>query len=434
MNQTYIQPTLNLQGEKKLNEPWGDDIQSKEENTVRIFFQNINSIQINQPDKWENIIKTLMIQYKSDIIGSCETGLYWKQPETRQKIHNNTRKHLKIKTNINHSKNKATSGTSFLPGGTMTITTGFWTGRIMSPLTDPAEMGRWSGTKYNLKNDRHLYIISAYRTCPIPSNIVLTKSNSSYTQQYFMLKENGIQDPNLRKQFVDDMLQFIQNLQLRAKDMLLLMMDANEEIGKETIGIINLITKGGLQDLFTTHHGRSCEIETFIKGTKRIDYILGTPNIIPYIKQCGYLPFQSGTISDHRGLFLDLCESLIDNKNIIIEQPKREIGLHCNMETTKKYKDYITKQFENHNIKKRSETLYDKSNTINLFEDKKLLLKELNAIDLQVTKILLKAEKRNGRDPINSILKNVRTHHLKAAVRYCQITISSLKTHKDFKH
>ena len=31
MSQTYIQPTLNLQGVKKLNEPWGDDIQSKEE-------------------------------------------------------------------------------------------------------------------------------------------------------------------------------------------------------------------------------------------------------------------------------------------------------------------------------------------------------------------------------------------------------------------
>ena len=117
MNQTYIQPTLNLQGVKKLNEPWGDDIQLKEENSVRIFFQNINSIQINQPDKWENIIKTLMIQYKSDIIGLCETGLHWKLPETRQKIHTNTRKHLKIKTNINHSKNKATSSTSFLPGG-----------------------------------------------------------------------------------------------------------------------------------------------------------------------------------------------------------------------------------------------------------------------------------------------------------------------------
>ena len=134
-----------------------------------------------------------MIKYKSDIVGLCETGLHWKQPETRQKIYKNTRKHLNKKTNINHSRNNATSSTSFLPGGTMTITTGYWTGRIMSPLTDQAEMGRWSGTKYNLKINRHLYIISAYHTCPIPSNTVLTKSNSSYTQQYFILKAKGIQ-------------------------------------------------------------------------------------------------------------------------------------------------------------------------------------------------------------------------------------------------
>ena len=76
-----------------------------------------------------------------------------------------------------------------------------------------------------MKKDRHLFIISAYRTCPTPSNKVLTKFNS---QQCFILRDKEIQNPNPRRQFVDDMRKYIQNLKLRDRDMLLLMMDANK--------------------------------------------------------------------------------------------------------------------------------------------------------------------------------------------------------------
>ena len=108
--------------------------------------------------------------------------------------------------------------------------------------------------------------------------------------------------------------------------MLLLVLDANEQIGTEATGIINFVTQGGLVDIFTLYNCSTCSIPTYLKGSSRIDYILGTPNILLYIRQCGYLSFNSGIISNHRGMFIDLYTSIIDNKTHHYEAPIGDIG------------------------------------------------------------------------------------------------------------
>ena len=120
--------------------------------------QNIHGIQIHQPERWENIIKTSMKEYKSDLVGLCETGLNWKLPYIQNKVNFSSRQHIKINTNIIHSNNIAFSPTSFLPGGTLLATKGHWTGRIQQYSKDPSNMGRWIGAKYKLQNDCNLYI------------------------------------------------------------------------------------------------------------------------------------------------------------------------------------------------------------------------------------------------------------------------------------
>ena len=192
---------------------------------------------------------------------------------------------------------------------------------------------------------------------------------------------------------------YIKTLTLKDSDMLLLMMDANETLGQEAEGIINIIQNGGLVNLFTLHKCTTCVIPTFIKGTRRINYMFGTSNLIPYIAQCGYLPFHEGIISDHRGMFLDLNQSLIDNKTKNYKPPKWEIGNHCKMDQIRKYKEYITQQYQHNNIYERAERLYERAHIPFFESEKQTFLKDLNKLDPQVTEIMLRAEKINGTDP-----------------------------------
>ena len=69
-----------LPQQKIKNEPWGDSIYNKPKNTFRIYFQNINGVQPNKSERWDNIINTIFTTYNSDIGGLCETGLNWKSP------------------------------------------------------------------------------------------------------------------------------------------------------------------------------------------------------------------------------------------------------------------------------------------------------------------------------------------------------------------
>ena len=129
---------------EKTSETWGDKIKQKDNQTFRIYFQNINGIQPHQQERWANIIKTTTSEFQADIVGLCETGLNWKDHYTRQKVQQTLRNNNKQTINIYHSQNTATSFTSFLPGGTLLMTTQSWIGRIVQPLHDPAQMGRWA--------------------------------------------------------------------------------------------------------------------------------------------------------------------------------------------------------------------------------------------------------------------------------------------------
>ena len=426
-----IQTTLPFTQNENTPDHWGDQIHKKDKNTFRIYFQNINGIQPNQIERWENIVHTTTNIFNSDLVGLCETGLNWQKYYLRTKLQQAIRSSKNKNINIIHSKNTASSTTSFLPGGTLLLTKDNWTGRIVKPLSDPAHMGRWSGAKYRLQNKRHLYLISAYRPCPSPPQHMLPQSNSTFAQQYFKLRQQGNSDPRPREQFVIDLIQYLHELNIDQNDMVLVMFDANEQLGKEKNGIIQLIEKAGLVDIFTVHQNIQCNIATQAKGSQRIDYMLGTPNIIPYIHKCGYLPFQHKLVTDHRGMFLDISNTLLDVKIQRQTPSQREIGSHSTMIHTLKYKEYILKQFLNHNIRDRTEVLYEQANKTAEARPRDFE-KNLNQVDKQITEILLKAEKKFAVDPLQRWINNATIRHMYKVIKYWQTMTSAIKHKKDF--
>ena len=61
----------------------------------------------------------------------------------------------------------------------------------------------------------------------------------------------------------------------------------------------------GLIDVISTRHGTPPP-RTYLRGPRRIDYILANPNILSSVRKCGHLGIQDGIYSDHVGVWIEL--------------------------------------------------------------------------------------------------------------------------------
>lgn len=61
-----------------------------------------------------------------------------------------------------------------------------------------------------LKYDQNLYIITAYRVCDQSLSQIGVKT--AYVQQYYMLMMDGIENPNPRRLFIEDLIAYDKTL------------------------------------------------------------------------------------------------------------------------------------------------------------------------------------------------------------------------------
>ena len=81
------------------------------------------------------------------------------------------------------------------------------------------------------------------------------------------------------------------------------MIDANASINDTHIQ--RIMHSADLYDLMCAKHGLNSP-NTFVRGTKTIDFILGTKGVLDAIEYCGIRQFNADIISDHRALWIDL--------------------------------------------------------------------------------------------------------------------------------
>lgn len=94
----------------------------------------------------------------------AQTSVNWRMLRMRNAMHDPIRRRMPI-YKLHVGRNKFDSDQATLPGGVAQIVKGDWTSRILEYIQDPRLMGRWCGIKLRLKNDRNLFIFSAYRVC-----------------------------------------------------------------------------------------------------------------------------------------------------------------------------------------------------------------------------------------------------------------------------
>ena len=373
------------------NDSWGSTIETVDPECTRIYFQNVNGITSTESltAKWEDFIDTMKIK-GCDIFGLSETNTNWKYYNIMNTLELPCiNKFRNSRTNFSVNRFNPKSVNRYQPGGCMQTCTTHWTSRILSSINDHRKMGRWVGQSYRLKGDQSLIVITAYRSCLKNATNNKSTSIASYRQQVVMLMEEGIEDPDPRKIFIEDMINLIQELEMNPNHHIVLMLDANESIQDKEGSLRKLINSTTLTDVFSHLSGAECNIPTYYRDSRKIDYIFTSRNLFPYVKRCGILPFYQYNQSDHRGMFIDISNLLIDNKVELQRPSKRYIGSKNPGIDIYNYKQYIHQQFVNHRIYDKSANIFNLSH---LDDSKYDIETQLNKLDKQITEIMLSSE------------------------------------------
>lgn len=116
-----------------------------------------------------------------------------------------------------------------------------------------------------------------------------------------------------RQAFIQDLQSFIQQIQHDGEDVILAG-NFNEDITTPDAGMNQLATTYCLVDLFSLRLGTTKSPSTYQRGSRRIDYLLMSPSLLPAVKAAGYDPVGYLLPSDHRGMYVDFdTDELFDH-------------------------------------------------------------------------------------------------------------------------
>ena len=308
---------------------WGDElVEQKDENTIRIYFQNLNGIKWDKDGgNWPAICQA-MAGIHADIFGFAEVNQNTAKLEVQQTLEHIASKYFDHKRIVMGTSNRQVRKT-YKPGGTLMTTVMNTVSLIQETTRD--RMGRWVATRYQGINQQRLTIIMAYQVC----QSARTGNNTAVNQQMNMILEEAVIQGittrrNPREAFVEDLTRFIQDRQ-GAGDLILLMGDFNEPVTAMTSGMTQLLGNCNLMDVLGARLGTIRVPSTYKRGHSRIDYALASPALYPFIHKAGYEPFDyRGIFSDHRGLYLDLViEDLFGSGPVkLATKTQREFSAH----------------------------------------------------------------------------------------------------------
>jgi hypothetical protein len=220
---------------------WGDTIHTDPGDLHRIYFQNIDVL-LNDADEIALYVSS-MAQLKVGTFCWADPGLDFSKTPIRQILQQHPISNHFTSARSAYSSSTlpdtALSGSSgYQPGGTFMSTTGRWATRSTGkPLVDPSGLGRWSGLCFLGKRGKRLAILTAYRS----PRQQPTGGCGFYDQQHALLLSQGVKNPNVRKQFITDIVNFVNKLQADGFEVIL-SLDANETLGQDkAFGLSHLI-------------------------------------------------------------------------------------------------------------------------------------------------------------------------------------------------
>jgi hypothetical protein len=264
--------------------------EQKHNNNFRIYLQNIRGIKSTGTGwaSWERGIQRIA-DWQVSMFGCTETNLEW-NISNRSQVHKIGKKYCKQITTSTSSSDD-TNLTDYQPGGTLTGVVGKWTGRVNNRIQDLSGMGRWSGIRMRGNNDTFTSIITVYRPNKDTTGII-----TCYQQQWRLMRNNGVAKPEPRQQLLNDLSTELKRIQTSG-DEVILMWDANEVVEDYKSALPEFMHNHQLSNLLGNGN---LQPATYHRGSKCIDFILGTQKIQSAVKLHGVLRWHMGTVRSPR--------------------------------------------------------------------------------------------------------------------------------------
>jgi len=372
INNTDMQNVNRTSNNKRTNRNGtfaGDTIVENKGDRLRIFYNNCNSLEINdlirskmklkkakngkkilgnvrQNTKAERLMDTLE-SWQVDIACLAETCVAWEFTTTRNIFKALMRQYDRSGCWAFSSSTTASSS-FFKPGGTAISINGNWSGRVIDRGWDPKKMGRWSYVTLNGKESKALTIITGYRVPQLKAKYVGDKT--AIMQQEILLHADNRKEVGARTAFFQDLKAWIKPRILQGQD-ILLCLDANEEWTENSaiknfsdqLGLINI----GLEKFKRLPHSKPA-------SNKTIDFMLGTEEVVRNTIAYGLTPYNLRTLGDHRGQYVDInIKGMLGiSKMDTYMAPRRRLNTK-DINATKKYLEKLTKSIVYHNVEER---------------------------------------------------------------------------------
>ena len=109
---------------------------------------------------------------------------------------------------------------------------------------------------------------------------------TTYFQQWHMLRRQGRTAPNPRNQVLHDLESHLSKL-YSSTTAIIIQIDANESYQDNHSTLLTWMQRNSLTDIHMYLNNIGPDIATYTRGTRRIDYMFATQNILPYIVQGG---------------------------------------------------------------------------------------------------------------------------------------------------
>ena len=275
----------------------------------RIMQVNIHGLNQNKNNLECDYYLQRMTAYQVDMSLALEVNQPLDNPTIRNRLRNVVKgfdKHAHIQFGHNSTP---TTNFGFQMGGEMSVIQGGAAAYVEASGSDP--IGRWTWTRLGKAN---LHVLSAYRVGN--GNDGIQTIRAMEMRRLLQRKHPLAKTP--RKAFDHDIAQCIEEKRNEGSPVLLFM-DANS--GYTERDIKDLERKTGLINVIQHFHPDIEMPRTYDRGRQCIDFILGSPDALEYIKRCGYLEFYALTPDDHRAMFADLDTTKLQLKQCLAPTP-----------------------------------------------------------------------------------------------------------------
>ena len=264
--------------------------------------------------------------------------------------------------------------------------------------------GRWLSHQFKGKN-KNLKVYTLYR---VNNSSHKPGSGSAWEQQRLLLQKDKI-ETNPRKQVVRELSAVLQN-DIKNGFSILLMGDLNEGVDDKE-GTNAMFSEMGLLNVVELKFKHLPK--THKEGSRAIDHIWGTADVITSVTSCGFAPFNLISYSDHRAVFVDInLQQLLEDEEIRVIKPTLRTLKSTNPRRVMDYNKLVKNRWEDMRIDEKWAII--KSN-IKASGSSFQNVRAINNLDKMINEMMMQSEDKATK--ISSPMNNPWSEKLHKAVQ-----------------